>query len=92
MTETITITVQSACMIFLTGITGGVLTGFFLVRTYVRSRGIKTKAQKELTRLARFVKVHHPEAVREAAVVASVTSSSFARYSSSRALLGKIEF
>ena len=36
---------------------------------YVKARGIKTKAQKELSRLARHIKSHYPHAIHEAPVV-----------------------
>ncbi len=47
----------------------GTMAGLFLMSKYIRARGIKTKAQKELSRLARYIKVHRPEVVREAPVV-----------------------
>lgn len=40
---------------------GGSFTGGFIVMIYVRRRSSKTKAQRELERLDRFIEKHHPE-------------------------------
>lgn len=63
MVEKITISVNSLCLMILASSVGGILIGSFIVRTYVKRRGSKTKSQKELTKLAIWIKVHHPEVV-----------------------------
>jgi hypothetical protein len=69
MKETLCLTVQSFASLFLIASIVGIVAGMYLVRAYVKARGSKTKAQKELTRLARFVRTHHPEAIREDSLV-----------------------
>jgi hypothetical protein len=69
MNEPITLSAQTLGILLLLATVAGTMGGLFLMSKYVRARGIKTKAQKELTRLARHIKIHRPEVVREAAVV-----------------------
>lgn len=69
MSELVTLSVQTLAILLLLAMIPSTMAGMFLMSKYVRTRGIKTKAQKELQRLARFIYKHHPEALRDAPMV-----------------------
>lgn len=61
--EMITLSINAICLMLFTASIGGLLTGIFLVTKYVKRRGFKTKAQKEMTKLAKWIEHYHPELV-----------------------------
>lgn len=69
MNELITLSVETLAILLLIAMIPSTIAGMFLMSKYVRTRGIKTKASKELQRLDRYVVRYHPEAVRDAPLV-----------------------
>lgn len=64
MNQNITISLSTLLWIIFICYTLGISGGAFLIYTYIKKRTFKTKAQKELQRLAQYIEQHYPH-VRE---------------------------